>query len=899
MQTIEKVKQIDIKVLIEKETGSYFDKNNMLEKCPFCGSGKGTNQSPAFSIKKKDNFFKCFSCGTGGSTIDFVIAINTGWKKHQAINYLKEEYLGITEVYHTSHHTMSTFDKTIFAITNNPIHKATAYLKTRGIDTELLPLESYWYDTHANAIVFMDAQNQLINRRMLQPEQGKPKAKNQGLLNESIYDKLFKPQMGTVFIHEGIINALSMPNYSCIALFSTENKVKDTVVLRKYVEGKHVVLAMDNDNAGNRCAEYYHDFLRVNRFNIQSLHRLVFPEKEDANDLLQSGNLKEYIQDQNNYQMLWEDIVTKPIALDSEDKQEDNEEYYFFMEDGSYYMKETIKGKPIVKKLSNFLMESVYHLMDGTKESRRLVKFQRNTGEITVNEIMSSELSLDRFKKVIRSISSRGLTFFGNTGQLDHILTYMYDREKNAIAINQLGYQHEHNAYCFADAIITNGNTLVYPDKLGIVSHNDVSLYLPPFAYTNLKDKSYSAQRKFTYKAGNLNFNDWADLIYKAYGINGAIGISFIILALYRDFILELTGFFPFLFLFGDQGAGKSNFVNFFLHLFGEPNHGISLLNSTDKGFSRSLTQRSNALYYLKEYTNAIDNKTVNVFKTGYDGELYTMAQKSNDNKTTTLEISSACMVDGNELPTSEAALFARMIVLHFEDNIFSDETTEAYKTLLKEKEQGFCNVTRELLKYRNLIETKFKMEFDGIFQEIKTRLASEMELADRQIRHIALLLAPVKLLQSKFTFPFDFETYKEAVIENVKKQDEMANDLKDVSIFWSAIAFKIADPYSGIREGAHYIKDPIKKILYIKFKLLYLFYIDYISKNKLHFLEMNSLRELLTAKGNKSFIPNTSQKSRNIKSYTHKTLGSCYMFKYESLEDSNVIMIDGVELNI
>jgi len=734
---------------------------------------------------------------------------------------------------------------------------------------------------------------------MINPEPSQPKAKNQGVLNESIYNSLFKPKSDTIFIHEGITNALSMPEYSSIALFSTENKVKNTEVLRPYIEGKHVVLAMDNDNAGNKCASYYHEFLLASRFNIQSIRRLIFPEKEDANDLLQAGELVEYIKDKRNYELLWEDIVTKSIPQSSDDKQADNEENYFYMESGCYFMKETIKGKPIIKKLSNFLMQSVYHLMDGTKESRRLVKFQRNTGEITVNEILSSELNLDRFKKVIRSISSRGLTFFGNTQQLDHILTYMYDREHNAIAVNQLGYQHEHKAYCFADAVITNDNNLIYPDKLGIVSQGYISLYLPPFAYTNLNDKSYSSQRKFSFKGGNLDFNNWAELIYKAYGINGAMGISFIILALYRDIILELTGFFPFLFLFGDQGAGKSNFVNFFMYLFGEPNHGISLLNSTDKGFSRSLTQRSNALYYLKEYTNAIDKKTVDVFKTGYDGELYTMAQKSNDNKTTTLEISSACMVDGNELPTSEAALFARMIVLHFEDNKFSDETTEAYKALLKEKEDGFCNVTRELLKHRSQFENQFKSVFNEIFQQVKTKLANEMELADRQIRHIALLLTPVKLLQGKLTFPFDLDTYQDAVIENAKKQDEMASDLKDVSIFWSAIAFKIADPYSDIREGIHYVKDPVKKILYIKFKLLYPCYADYVNKNKLHFLEMNSLRELLTANGNKSFIPNTSQKSRNVKSYTHASLGSCYMFKYENAQDTKGIIIDGVELAI
>lgn len=45
--------------------------------------------------------------------------------------------------------------------------------------------------------------------------------------------------------------------------------------------------------------------------------------------------------------------------------------------------------------------------------------------------------------------------------------------------------------------------------------------------------------------------------------------------------------------------------------------------------------------------------------------------------------------------------------------------------------------------------------------------------------------------------------------------------------------------------------------------------------------------------------IPNSSQKSRNVKSYTHKALGSCYMFKYEDAEESKGIIIDGVELTI
>ena len=793
---------------------------------------------------------------------------------------------------------VDVFQKTIYAIVHNPIQKATEYLEQRKINTRLLPDESYWYDTLPDAVVFMDSERKLINRRIIRPVNGSPKAKNQGRLINSIYDRSFKQELDTVLVHEGVINALSMPAHSSIALFSTENKLTDRKKLRRYVDGRHVVLAFDNDNAGNKCFEYFKTFILSNKYDIKSIRRLVFPEVKDANDLLGLGELDKYLKDKDNYQLIWEDIVIKPIRRDSQNKRKDNDEHFFFMEKGCYYMKETIKGKPIIKKLSNFLMESIYHLMDVTKESRRLIKFQRNTGEITVNEISSSELNLERFKKVIRSISNRGLSFFGNTQQLDYILTYIYDREKNAIAITQLGYQPEYNVYCFADAIITNDNKLVFPDKLGIVADGNTMLYLAPYAFTNLNNKEYKGQRKFTYQEGEVDFKSWAELIYNAYCINGAIGITYVILALFRDYILELTGFFPFLFLFGDQGAGKSNFVTFFLHLFGEPNHGISLLNSTDKGFSRSLTQCNNALYYLKEYTNVIDKKTVDVFKTGYDGKLYTMAQKSNDNKTTTLEISSACMVDGNELPTSEAALFARMIVLNFEDNKFTKEATDAYKTLLEQKEKGFCQVTKELLKYRSVIERRFKEVYEETFYQLKPVLTSEKEISDRQIRHIALILAPIKLLQDKLNFPFQFGEYKESVIENAKTQDELASNIRDVTIFWEAIAFKLNEAYCEITEGKQYQKDPVKKILFIKFNMLFPYYKEYTRKNNLNDIDASSMLSLLTSKGNTSFIPNTTQKTRS-KSYNKKGFGGCHMFKYETIEEGSGIIVNGVEMNL
>jgi len=898
MQIIEKIKEIDIRTIIESETKKKFNSRNTLSECPFCKSGTGKNHSSAFNVNIKENYFKCFSCDSKGSAIEFILNQNQAWSDKEAIKYLADKYLTDIPIPPLKSN-LNQFEKTIYAIKCNNIRKATDYLKQRHVNTKALPKHSYYYDSLQHAVVFFDSDERLINKRFIEQKNGSPKALNKGQLNESIYSALFKPDLETLFIHEGVINALSMPEHSSIAIFSSENKVKSTKVLQRFVTGKHIVIALDNDNAGNNCFEYYKTFLLSNRFDIRSVRKLNFPEKKDANDLLRDGKLGKFLQNKSNYELIWEDILSKPIPRDSISKTQDNDEFFFYQEDGCYYSKEYTREKPVIKKLSNFLMEILYHLIDGTKDSRRIIKFQRTTGEIVVMELYSSELNLEKFKKIIRSISGKGLSFFGYTSQLEHILAYLQDHEQSAEAITQLGYQKEFKIYSFADAIITRDNKLLFPDKLGIVSSGNQSYYIAPFSYTNIKNESYNGQRKFTYKEGILNFKEWSELIYKAYGINGAIGITFIILALFRDYILSLTGFFPFLFMFGDQGAGKSNYINFFLHLFGEPNIGISLLNSTDKGFSRSLTQRTNALYYLKEYTNAVDKKTVDVFKTGYDGELYTMAQKSNDNKTITLEITSACMVDGNELPTSEAALFARMIVLNFEDNKFSKESTEAYKTLLENRDKGFCQVTRELLKFRSLIEEKFKKVFDDTFYEVKSSLTKEKEISDRQLRHIALLLAPAKLLQDKLDFPFQYDDYANAVIENAKSQDELSNEIKDVTVFWTAIAFKVNETYSEIKENVHYQKDPVKEIIFIKLKPLYPYYVDYAKKNNMKVMDSHSLKELLTSKGNKTFIPNSTQQTRSSRAYTKKNFGSCYMFRYETAEEQTGIIINGVELNL
>ncbi|MCE4564347.1 hypothetical protein INQ51_08485 [Maribellus sp. CM-23] len=94
--SIEAAKAISIRSLIERETGIGFRKNR-LQHCPFCNSGNNEhgNSDSAFSIDEGigKNYFKCFSCESGGSTIDFIMKFK-GLDIAESITYLEQNYLG-------------------------------------------------------------------------------------------------------------------------------------------------------------------------------------------------------------------------------------------------------------------------------------------------------------------------------------------------------------------------------------------------------------------------------------------------------------------------------------------------------------------------------------------------------------------------------------------------------------------------------------------------------------------------------------------------------------------------------------------------------------------------------------------------------------------------------------
>lgn len=179
------------------------------------------------------------------------------------------------------------------------------------------------------------------------------------------------------------------------------------------------------------------------------------------------------------------------------------------------------------------------------------------------------------------------------------------------------------------------------------------------------------------------------------------------------------------------------------------------------------------------------------------------------------------------------------------------------------------------------------------------------MNFSERTLNHIALILTPAKLFAERLQFPFSFEEITEIVIHNAIVQNQLLLESNEITIFWESLAY-------GIKKGilvefktelnnkkySHFnikCQEIENSILQIKLQSIFPEYVKYCKNNGQNYLDMNSLKMLLTSKSYEAFIPN-NQKGRG-NAYTDSNFGSCYQFHLES--NNTGYSINNVELNM
>lgn len=294
--------------------------------CPLCNSGTGKNGTGAFSIKREDNSWKCFSCNEGGDIFDLIgkveniadynqqiqragelfnISINNrstageDFKMYQKHDKNEQHtHNNIHTTAYTQQHNNET-DYTAFILEANKHIKETSYLQERGISVATaerfkLGFCKEWRHPKAKdtapttpRLIIPTSKYSYVARATSKDTPKEDRYKKAGTtraFNIKALEKSNKP----IFIVEGELDALSIIEVGgeAIALGSTA-MVRNFINLVKEKQlNQPILVALDNDNTGIKASTELIQGLKENNIKCYNVPNL-YGEHKDANEALQ------------------------------------------------------------------------------------------------------------------------------------------------------------------------------------------------------------------------------------------------------------------------------------------------------------------------------------------------------------------------------------------------------------------------------------------------------------------------------------------------------------------------------------------------------------------------------------------------------------------------------------
>ena len=303
------LKLLEAKGLTEKRSEDRWN-------CPFCGSGTGVNQTPAFHLSQDGTKFKCFSCNESGDIFDLVKHMEHMTEANYPRVYAKAEkimkpYWGKQLHYGDE---MEAQDKSMihkpqdFSQYLEECHTQvgqTDYFHNRGLSDSIIDKFQLGFDPKQNIVTIpYNAGHEgtgYIHRTLWQCDHKYIKHGNELFNTNAILNK----DSESVFITEGQIDAMSFEEigYSALGLSGVNELEKLVELLISSGTQKYLLLALDNDTAGRRATGKIIESLAGTKlpFHFMAVS-WMYGEHKDANEFL--------VHDRNGFRKQIEKMVS-------------------------------------------------------------------------------------------------------------------------------------------------------------------------------------------------------------------------------------------------------------------------------------------------------------------------------------------------------------------------------------------------------------------------------------------------------------------------------------------------------------------------------------------------------------------------------------------------------------
>lgn len=438
-------------------------------------------------------------------------------------------------------------------------------------------------------------------------------------------------------------------------------------------------------------------------------------------------------------------------------------------------------------RLSNFYLESLYHIKDETNGTR-LFRMVNKFNESVDIEFRESELcSLTTFQQRVGSVGN--YIWRAKIDKLNNVKEYLYRGTRSAERVRKMGWDGVNGFFAFGNGVF-NGDRFLAVDDLGIVeTAPSRSFYIPATSkmYEN-NPEIYQFERLFIHEnRSGIKLYDFAVQLVRVFGDNAKIAFCYLLATLYRDVIFNRTRHFPILNLFGEKGTGKTTLAtslqSFFIHSVDPPNLGVTSVPAMNDRVSQAI----NSLVVFDEYKNDLDVRKIAYLKGLWGGGGQTKKNQNTDGMAAQTIISTGIALCGQDKPTQDMALFTRVLFLAFSKTSFSKPERDAYEDLVAMCSLGNTHLTLEVLGHRQLFEKNFSNAYSLTKSELSKIVEGE-KIHDRIFGNWIIPLAAFRTLESVLSLPFGYNDLLTVAVAGMRLQNETAQESSEMGDFWEAL---------------------------------------------------------------------------------------------------------------